>query len=403
MVLHAGGRLAERRLLGVVGGVGLREPAGHGGESSAAQWPAHSSLVPASDRPTLRLPRASAVHVHAREPRRAGRGARARAEPSEDLRAVPAAIGRSTPAGNRPTSGAAPAASRRHRRCATTTGARRGGSAWRRPGQTLLYDAGGTLIFSGGITGSRGHAGDNAGEAALVALLTQRPGRSDARPACSAVRCSSPATDSEPGVIMMAALQHAVEHAAPASRRADELFAQYQHEIHKRTDRLFAGLMGFQWIAGIVFALWVSPLAWYGHDQPHAPARLGRDPPRRRDQPLPGAARAASPGRGVDALHDRRRADADGRAAHPPHRRPHRDALPRLRLAGVPGVLSRLARPRPRHRSSSRSITCCAASSGRNRSTACWSPASGAGSSTRRGSSSKTSSSSSRAAAASRR
>jgi hypothetical protein len=39
-------------------------------------------------------------------------------------------------------------------------------------GQTLLYDSRGTLIFSGGITGSRGHTGDNAGETALVALLT---------------------------------------------------------------------------------------------------------------------------------------------------------------------------------------------------------------------------------------
>ena len=47
-------------------------------------------------------------------------------------------------------------------------------------------------------------------------------------------------------------------------RRAGELFAAYQQDIYKRTDRLFAGLMGFQWIAGIVFALWVSPLAWSG-------------------------------------------------------------------------------------------------------------------------------------------
>src|SRR5712671_5222942 len=48
------------------------------------------------------------------------------------------------------------------------------------------------------------------------------------------------------------------------THRADELFATYRRDIYKRTDRLFAGLMGFQWIAGIVFALWVSPLAWYG-------------------------------------------------------------------------------------------------------------------------------------------
>ncbi len=39
-------------------------------------------------------------------------------------------------------------------------------------GQTLLYDDHGALIFSGGITGSRGHAGENAGELALVSLLT---------------------------------------------------------------------------------------------------------------------------------------------------------------------------------------------------------------------------------------
>jgi hypothetical protein len=38
-------------------------------------------------------------------------------------------------------------------------------------GQTLLYDADGALQFSGGITGSRSHAGDNAGRRSLVALL----------------------------------------------------------------------------------------------------------------------------------------------------------------------------------------------------------------------------------------
>jgi hypothetical protein len=42
-------------------------------------------------------------------------------------------------------------------------------------GQTLLYDADGRLIFSGGITSARGHAGDNAGRAAIVDLLNQSP------------------------------------------------------------------------------------------------------------------------------------------------------------------------------------------------------------------------------------
>jgi len=39
-------------------------------------------------------------------------------------------------------------------------------------GQTLLYDAAGDLIFSGGITVARGHAGDNTGRSALLSLLT---------------------------------------------------------------------------------------------------------------------------------------------------------------------------------------------------------------------------------------
>jgi len=46
--------------------------------------------------------------------------------------------------------------------------------------------------------------------------------------------------------------------------RAAQIFAAAQREIHERTDRLFAGLMAFQWLMGIIFALWVSPLAWEG-------------------------------------------------------------------------------------------------------------------------------------------
>jgi hypothetical protein len=38
-------------------------------------------------------------------------------------------------------------------------------------GHTFLYDRGGTLLFDGGITESRGHAGDNAGENSIVALV----------------------------------------------------------------------------------------------------------------------------------------------------------------------------------------------------------------------------------------
>ena len=38
-------------------------------------------------------------------------------------------------------------------------------------GQTVLYDTGGRLLFSGGITASRGHYGDNAGQSAIVSLV----------------------------------------------------------------------------------------------------------------------------------------------------------------------------------------------------------------------------------------
>src|SRR6266487_3667019 len=48
--------------------------------------------------------------------------------------------------------------------------------------------------------------------------------------------------------------------------RATELFDEYQSDLNRRTDRLFAGLLGFQWIAGILFALWISPLAWSGSE-----------------------------------------------------------------------------------------------------------------------------------------
>ena len=45
-------------------------------------------------------------------------------------------------------------------------------------GHTLVFDGEGALVFSGGITATRGHAGSNAGEnAALAALQSQTPDR----------------------------------------------------------------------------------------------------------------------------------------------------------------------------------------------------------------------------------
>jgi hypothetical protein len=38
-------------------------------------------------------------------------------------------------------------------------------------GQVILYDAGGELLFSGGVTPARGHSGDSTGRDAILALL----------------------------------------------------------------------------------------------------------------------------------------------------------------------------------------------------------------------------------------
>jgi hypothetical protein len=41
-------------------------------------------------------------------------------------------------------------------------------------GHAMLFDSSGRLLFSGGITASRGHAGDNAGESAIVSLVNKQ-------------------------------------------------------------------------------------------------------------------------------------------------------------------------------------------------------------------------------------
>lgn len=42
-------------------------------------------------------------------------------------------------------------------------------------GMTLLFSRAGEVVFSGGITASRGHEGDNAGKAAVLAGLLGQP------------------------------------------------------------------------------------------------------------------------------------------------------------------------------------------------------------------------------------
>jgi signal transduction histidine kinase len=50
----------------------------------------------------------------------------------------------------------------------------------------------------------------------------------------------------------------------PTLQRSEELFNEHQNGIHRRTDRMFAWLMIFQWLAGIAAAVWISPRTWIG-------------------------------------------------------------------------------------------------------------------------------------------
>src|SRR5260221_9143677 len=46
--------------------------------------------------------------------------------------------------------------------------------------------------------------------------------------------------------------------------RAEFLFHESRNTNYKRIDRLFAGLMCFQWVAGVIAAIVISPRAWAG-------------------------------------------------------------------------------------------------------------------------------------------
>jgi two-component system, sensor histidine kinase and response regulator len=54
--------------------------------------------------------------------------------------------------------------------------------------------------------------------------------------------------------------------AIPLSRteRAEQILQEAQQQLYRQTDKLFAGLMIFQWLGGVIAALVISPKAWAG-------------------------------------------------------------------------------------------------------------------------------------------
>jgi diguanylate cyclase (GGDEF)-like protein len=51
---------------------------------------------------------------------------------------------------------------------------------------------------------------------------------------------------------------------ATIAQRAATLFAENQQRTYRRIDRMFAGLMLFQWLFAIIVAFWLSPRTWSG-------------------------------------------------------------------------------------------------------------------------------------------
>src|SRR5277367_4926100 len=46
--------------------------------------------------------------------------------------------------------------------------------------------------------------------------------------------------------------------------RADVLYRAHINKIHSQTDRLFAGLMLFQWVGCVIAAMVIAPRTWIG-------------------------------------------------------------------------------------------------------------------------------------------
>ena len=55
-------------------------------------------------------------------------------------------------------------------------------------------------------------------------------------------------------------------------RRSRELFQRQRQRVLRRNDRLFAGLLGFEWVAALLTGLYISPRTWMG------PGYQGRTP-----------------------------------------------------------------------------------------------------------------------------
>ena len=62
----------------------------------------------------------------------------------------------------------------------------------------------------------------------------------------------------------MSSMTTATGLAGTFTQRTETLFNEQLDANYRRTDRMFAWLMGLQWVAGVAAAYWISPLTWQG-------------------------------------------------------------------------------------------------------------------------------------------
>ncbi len=124
--------------------------------------------------------------------------------------------------------------------------------------------------------------------------------------------------------------------------RANQLFDQMREGIYRRTDRMFAGLMVFQWIAGIVAALVIAPTTWAA-GKPDQPPCMGCHFHRGSQRAAAGRIGADYAGQGDHSAGDSDLPNVDLLSPDRSDRGANRNPLPFFRLAGLPRLLSRLA------------------------------------------------------------
>ena len=131
-------------------------------------------------------------------------------------------------------------------------------------GQALLYSTAGRLVFSGGITPTRGHMGDSDGRLAILDILSGHVPHNTETPVFGCALTYEPINIGQGIREMTSSTKLNLAKDEAPQTRASFLFEKHLDSIYRRTDRMFAVLMVLQWIGGIIAVLLISPRTWNG-------------------------------------------------------------------------------------------------------------------------------------------